>query len=182
MPTGYQIDNQAGYYFLTLQVIDWIDVFTRRAYCQVVLDSFEYCRKNKGLEIWAYVIMTNHVHVILSAKKENLSDVHRDMKRHTAITILKIIDHSSESRRKWMLNQFEFAAKKHKRNSKYQFWTHENHAVSLESEKFLRQKMAYIHLNPVRAGFVESPEQWMYSSQRNYMDMEALVDIDLVAL
>ncbi len=180
MPTGYQIEDQAGCYYLTFQVIDWIDIFTRNNYCKVILDSFEYCRQNKGLQLWAYVIMTNHVHVIVSAKNENLSDVVRDFKRHTATTILKMIDDKKESRRTWMLNLFEFAAKRHKRSSKYQFWTHENHAVSLESELFLRQKMSYLHLNPVRAGFVDHPNHWMYSSQRNYFELDSLIDIDLM--
>lgn len=87
MSTGYQIENQSGTYYLTFQVIDWVDIFTRKCYCEVILDSFDYCRKNKGLQLWAYVIMTNHVHVIVSAKNENLSDVIRDFKRHTASTI-----------------------------------------------------------------------------------------------
>ena len=148
-------------YYLTFQVIDWIDIFTRKCYCEIILDSLKYCRTNKGLQLWSYAIMTNHIHVIVSAKNEYLSAVVRDFKRHTAVSILKMIDSKKESRRHWMLNLFEFAAKKHKRNSKYQFWTHENHAISLESELFLRQKMAYIHLIPVRAGFVDHPNHWM---------------------
>lgn len=90
-----------------------------------------------------------------------------------------MMDNNKESRRAWMLNLFEFAAKKHKRNSNYQFWTHENHAISIESELFLRQKMSYIHLNPVQAGYVDEPSHWRYSSQRNYMELDALIDIDL---
>ena len=81
-----------------------------------------------------------------------------------------------------MLKRFEFAAMRHKRNSQYQFWTHENHAVELESQKFRMQKLAYIHENPVRAGLVDHADDWLYSSQRNYVDKGGLLEIDLLDL
>ena len=57
-------------YFLTFTVVGWIDVFTRRQYCEIILDSFKYCQLHKNLEIYAYVIMSNHVHLIARRKKE----------------------------------------------------------------------------------------------------------------
>lgn len=180
MSTGYKIDNQDGLYFLTFQVINWVDIFTRKTYRDILINSLDYCRKNKGLQIWAYVIMSNHVHAILSAKENNLSDIIRDFKSFTANQILKEIKAIPESRKKWMLQLFKSAADKHQRNSEFQFWTHENHAVFLETMPFLCQKMAYIHENPIRAGWVENAEDWLYSSQRNYLSMEALLEIDLL--
>jgi len=180
MPTGYQIYNQSECYFLTLQVVDWVDVFTRKEYVDIILNSFNYGRKHKVLILWSYVIMSNHVHMIAQAKDKNLSDILRDFKRHTATQILKAIDSNKESRRYWMLKRFEFMAKRHKRNSKHQFWKHQNHAIQIDSDRLLRQKMAYIHLNPVRAGFVDSAEHWMYSSQRNYANLDALIEIDMM--
>ncbi|MBK7233605.1 MAG: transposase [Saprospiraceae bacterium] len=182
MSTGYQIADKAGLYFLTFQVVDWVDIFTRKVYRDIVIDSFDYCRKHKGLQIWAYVVMSNHVHCILSAKNGNLPDVVRDFKRHTASKILYEIKKPVESRKDWMLKRFEFAAMSHIRNSKYQFWTHENHAIELVSHWFTCQKMAYIHENPVKSGLVEKAEDWMYSSQRNYSGLESLFDIDLMDL
>ena len=70
MPTGYQIDNQAGSYFLTLQVVEWIDIFTRKMYVDIVLKSLAYCRKEKGLKLYAYVVMSNHIHMIVSAERK----------------------------------------------------------------------------------------------------------------
>ena len=84
MPTGYQIDNQDGLYFLTFQVIDWVDIFTRQSYRDIIIDSLTYCRQQKGLKVYAYVIMSNHIHAIMSTERSNLSDVIRDFKRHTA--------------------------------------------------------------------------------------------------
>ncbi|MCB0633743.1 MAG: transposase, partial [Lewinella sp.] len=92
MPTGYQIDNPTGLYFLTLQVIDWVDVFTRKIYRDILLSSFKYCCQNKGLRLWAYVVMSNHVHLIVSTDHGKLPDILRDMKRFTATSILDTIE------------------------------------------------------------------------------------------
>ena len=76
---------------------------------------------------------------------------------------------------------FERAAKQHKRNKNYQFWTHENHAVNLYSEKFIKERLMYIHNNPVKAGIVEQPEDYIYSSARNYASLGNILDIDLLS-
>ena len=181
MPTGYQITNQSGLYYLTLQVVDWVDVFSRKKYRDIVIDSLRYCGASKGLQLRAYVIMSNHVHLIVNTVGSDLSDVLRDMKRYTATSILKEIEQNQqESRRDWILKRFEFAARRHKRNSHHQFWTHENHAVELISTKFIRQKCTYIHHNPVRAGWVANPSDWLYSSASNYEDKGGLIEVVLL--
>ena len=179
MSTGYQINDQSGLYYLTFQIVDWIDVFSRPNYRQIVMDSFSYCRKHKGLFLRAYVIMTNHIHLIAEAKKSNLSDIVRDFKSHTSRQIWNTILSEPESRREWMMERFEKAAKRQKRNSGYQIWKHDNHAIELVSEKFIAQKMNYIHMNPVRAGWVSHENDWMYSSQRNYCGLYSLIEIDI---
>lgn len=180
MTTGYKIDNTARAYFLTFTVVDWVDVFTRKKYRDIVLESFKYCRAHKNLKIWAYVIMSNHVHCILSTHKGNLSAILRDFKRHTASTILATIQTPRESRRDWMMKRFEFAAMSNVRNSPHQFWQHDNHAEELNTLRFTAQKLNYIHLNPVRAGLVAKAEDWLYSSARDYMLLDSLMEIDLM--
>jgi REP element-mobilizing transposase RayT len=181
MTTGYQIQDQNGLYFLTFQIVDWVDIFTRRIYKDVVIDSLKFCVDNKGLNLFAYVIMSNHIHLIASAEKgHNLSDIVRDFKKYTARLFLENMNEPFESRSDWMLKRFEFAAKRHKRNSKYQIWTHENHAVELISTKFVEQKLNYIHENPVRAGIVESPEDYLYSSARNYSSLPTFLNVILI--
>jgi hypothetical protein len=76
-----------------------------------------------------------------------------------------------------MLNLFEFAAKQHKRNEKYQIWTHENHAELIYSDKFIFQKMDYIHENPVRAGIVEKAEDYLYSSAGSFAGRPCFLEI-----
>jgi hypothetical protein len=94
--------------------------------------------------------------------------------------MLKTIVETPESRREWLLKRFAFAARKHTRNSTYQLWTHQHHAVVLSEPEFARQKLNYVHLNPVRAGLVEKPEDYLYSSARNYAGLSGLIEVDLM--
>ncbi len=180
MTTGCRIRDPMSAYFLTFTVVDWVDVFTRKIYRDILIDAFTYCRNFKGMQVWAYVIMSNHVHCILSSKTNNLPGILRDFKRHTASTILEAIGSPGESRRDWMMKRFEFAARSNVRNSPHQFWMHDNHPEELITPKFTSQKLNYIHMNPVRAGLVDRPEDWLYSSARNYVYQPGLMEIDLM--
>ena len=180
MSTGYKIEAQDGVYFLTFQVVKWIDLFTRSGYRDIVIESLKYCRENKQFHIFAYVVMSNHVHLLAQSGTGKMSDSIREFKSFTARKLIEAIATETESRREWMLNLFEFSAKQHKRNEKYQLWTHENHAEFGYSEKFMQQKINYIHDNPVRAGIVAKPEDFVYSSAGSYAGMKGLLDVDYV--
>ena len=180
MPDAYQIKDQQGLYFLTFQVIDWVDIFTRNIYQEIIMDSLKFCIKHRGLLVWSYVIMSNHIHVIFSSKVGQLSNTIRDFKKFTSHSILKTIQTPKESRRYWMLKQFAVAAKRHKRNQNFQLWTHDNHAIALLSDKFIIQKCRYIHLNPVRAGWVDNASDWRYSSASNYEGKTGLLQVQLL--
>jgi REP element-mobilizing transposase RayT len=162
--------------------VDWIDVFTRPIYRDIAIDSLKYCQKNKGLQVFGYVIMSNHIHLIANSPDGHLSDTLRDFKKFTAKTIIANIKESDESRREWMLNRFEFNAQRHSRNENYQEWTHENHAIILYSNDFIQEKLDYIHNNPVRARIVEKPEDYLYSSARNYADLDSILEVAFVEL
>lgn len=178
----YKIYDQSKAYFLTMTVVEWVDIFSRKSYRDIIIDSLKYCQKNKGLVIFAYVIMSNHIHLLINAEKENLSDIIRDFKKFTSKKIIKVIQTEPESRRKWMLNLFSFEASKHSRNENFQFWIQENHPVEIFSQKFIVEKVNYIHNNPVKAGIVEKPEDYLYSSARNYADMKGLLDVVVLTL
>jgi REP element-mobilizing transposase RayT len=64
MPTGYKIAKQDELYYLTLQVIEWVDIFTRKEYRELIIKNLAFCQEHKGLEINAYVIMSNHIHLL----------------------------------------------------------------------------------------------------------------------
>jgi REP element-mobilizing transposase RayT len=168
MSQGYQIYDQNKLYFLTFQIVQWVDVFTRNEYKEIIASSFDYCRKNKGLELYACLIMTNHMHLIARAKESFAYLIlFVILKKFTAHQLLPLMQQPTESRSDWMMKRFEFSAKAHARNSVYQLWTHENHAIELFTTKFTQQKLDYIHNNPVRAGIAEKPEDYLYSSARN---------------
>lgn len=126
--------------------------------------------------------MSNHVHLLIRSEKADLSGTLRDFKSFTSKEILKAIKEEGESRGEWMLEIFKIAAIRHKRNSDYQFWTHENHAIEIFSYKFVGQKVDYIHNNPVRAGIVNNAEEYIYSSARNYAGQDGLIDVEILTM
>lgn len=156
-------------YYLTLTIVGWIDVFTRENHKNAIIESLRYCIKTKGLNVYAYCLMTNHLHLIVNCNEpNNLSDVIRDFKRHTVKAIISQITNEPESRREWMLQLFKDEADKTKRNKIYKFWQTGNHAIELYSEKFVWEKINYIHNNPVNEKYVKEPYEWIYSSASNY--------------
>jgi REP element-mobilizing transposase RayT len=166
-------------YYLTLTIVDWVDVFTRKNHRDAVIESFKYCQKEKGLIIYAYCIMSNHIHLVANTDEPfHLSDVMRDFKKFTAKKILAQIQNEPESRREWMLKLFEEHATSSQKHKTYKFWQVGNHAIELYSEKFVWEKINYIHNNPVKAGWVKNPEDWRYSSASNYQDTESILEVE----
>jgi REP-associated tyrosine transposase len=123
--------------------------------------------------------MSNHVHLIVAAKKgSRLSDILRDFKKHTAVEISRdIAKNLKESRREWMMSIFRDAGKNNVRNENYQFWRQDNHPVELETHEMMDQRLDYIHNNPMEAGIVENPEDYMYSSAKDYSGRKGLLEI-----
>lgn len=177
MSQGCKIRNQHGLHFVTFTVVYWIDIFTRPIYKDLIIDSLKHCKKEKELEVFAYVIMSNHLHLIVRSQELELSNIIRDFKKFTSKKIIDTIKEIPESRKEWMLWMMERAAKKHSRNKKHQFWQQNNHPEELLSNKFIKQKIQYIHENPVRAGLVTLPEDYRYSSARNYTGLESELEI-----
>ncbi|GAB5494893.1 MAG: transposase [Phototrophicaceae bacterium] len=170
MSNRYKIVDQRGLYFLTLTVEGWVDIFSRKAYRDVLIESLKYCQDHKGLQIYAYVIMTNHLHLVVRSDGElSLSEIIGQFKSYVATSILKDLPSAAESRKEWLFYLFGYFAKVNKRKSTHQFWKTDNHPIELYSEKVIRQKLDYIHYNPVRAGWVNFPQHYNYSSASNYL-------------
>jgi REP element-mobilizing transposase RayT len=180
MSDKYKIREKEKAYFITMTVVGWIDVFTRANHKLKIIESLKYCQKEKGLVIFGYCIMSNHLHLILRADgKETLSEIIRDFKKHTAKAIIKQIIEDPESRREWMLKYFEETGKPLTRIKKYKFWQDGNHAIEIFSNKIFFQKLEYIHKNPVKEMIVEKPEDYLFSSARNYADLSNCLDVVL---
>jgi REP element-mobilizing transposase RayT len=170
MSRNYKFHNPQGVYFVSFAVVEWIDVFTRSVYKDILLKNLAYCQNNKGMEIFAWCIMTNHVHLVFrsigSIEPEVLLG---DFKRFTSKEIVKAIQSNErESRKEWLLEQFKHAGYKSSNVKHYQFWRHDNKPIELWSNKVIDEKISYIHNNPVEDGLVLHPEDYIYSSARDY--------------
>jgi putative transposase len=160
--------------------VGWADVFTRDIYRDIVLNSLRFCQQNQGLVIHAWVLMTNHLHLICSFRgSQEPALVLKNMKSFTAMKLTdEVINNPKESRREYLLNLFEAEGKKSSSNFRFKFWKHENHPIQLDSGMIFNQKINYLHWNPVTAGFVTEPWHWRYSSALDYMMGEkGLLDI-----
>ena len=178
MSDKYKMHEYDKPYFLTMTVVGWIDVFTRKNHKLAIVKSLQYCQQNKGLEIFAWCLMSNHLHLIVRSNGDNLlSDILRDFKKYTSRKIIDQIINQPESRREWMLNHFEHAGKYLKSVKNYKFWQSGNHAEIIYSSKFFYNKLNYIHRNPVVEMIVSKEEDYLFSSARNYADLDYLLEI-----
>lgn len=166
----YRITANDELYFLTLTVVDWIDVFTRKELCEDLVESLKYCQLHKGLNIYAWCLMPSHLHLVVSVNEgpDTLSDVMRDFKKFTSKRIVKSITEIAESRRDWLLRHFEYAGKYNPKIKNYKFWQDGLHPIELSTFKFIEQKINYIHENPVTAGIVYKAEHYVLSSAAQY--------------
>jgi len=195
MSDRYKIHDQNAVYFITMTIVRWIDIFTRKKQKLLIVDSLQYCQKEKGLLIYGWCLMSNHLHLICSVTEFNtqianpsegytkgadgMSAFLRDFKKFTSKAIVKLINEEPESRRDWILKQFKDACKHLKRKQQYKVWQDSNHAKIIDSNTLFDEKLNYIHNNPVKAMIVEHPEDYMFSSARNYAGLNYLLEIIL---
>ena len=178
---NYRVNNQNATYFLTFTVTDWVDVFTRLNYRNIIVDSLEYCVRNKGLRIFAWCLMTNHIHIgCMVDEPFKMSDFVRDFKQFTAKSLLKEIQSEPESRRDWMLYRFEYAGKFDNRIKQYRFWQDKSHPIELNTLEMINERIDYIHNNPVKNGLVAEPEDYLFSSARNYAGLSSVIDVEVI--
>lgn len=183
MSRKYKIQDQEAVYFVTFTVVRWLDVFIRREYKDIIIESLRHCQKNKGLALYAYCIMTSHVHLIIGSHYDlKLEGIIRDIKKYTSVVIIDAIKaNPKESRKKELLAIFEEEGRGRSNNKKYQFWQQHNHPIELDTEEKLYQRMDYLHYNPVEAGIVLSPEYYLYSSAASYMGLkETMIDVIVI--
>jgi len=176
---NYIIRDQNVVYFLTFPIVDWVDIFTRPAYKMIIVDSLNYCIESKGLTVYTWCLMTNHLHLIARAKDGyRLCDIIRDFKKFTAKKIIDKIKEEPESRREWLLYRFSFAGKFDNRIKNYKVWQDTSHPVVLENNDIIDQKINYIHDNPVRALIVQNPQDYLFSSASDYAGIKGMVNIE----
>jgi putative transposase len=181
MSRKYKFGDNDKLYFISYSVVFWIDLFIRNTYKDIVVDSWKYCQQNKGLEIYSWVIMTSHVHLIIGTNKNPMDAIVRDMKSHTSTQLRKAITaYKGESRKEWLIDMMEKAGKENSNNKDWQLWQQHNKPIELINSEMFYQKMDYVHHNPVEAGFVENEEDWLYSSARDFYGKKGLIELSYI--
>lgn len=181
MSIKYKFRDNDRLYFVSFAVIDWIDLFVRNEYCEIILDSIKFCQVNKGLEIYAWCIMSSHVHLLMGSHGNKMEDIMRDLKSHTSRELKKAIkENVKESRREWILKLMEQAGERNSNNKNFQLWRQDNHPIEIQNNEMAEQKKKYIHENPVKAGLVWKAEDYRYSSATDYAGDKGLLDVILL--
>jgi REP element-mobilizing transposase RayT len=164
MRSRYRVNESQATYFVTSTVVAWLSVFTTAPRCDILIESLEYCRANKGLKLHAWVVLDNHLHLIACAP--DFPRVLADFKRHTA---KRLIEQLEQENCEWLLNQFAYFRAKHKTESQNQVWQEGYHPQSITTDEMMKQKLDYIHNNPVKGGLVTCAEHGRYSSAHEWL-------------
>jgi putative transposase len=156
-------------------VVGWLPLFTKPELAGVVLSSLRFLHDEKRIVLHSYVLMENHLHFIGSS--DEFSNELRNFKSFTA---KKIVESMSSPGSSFYLKQMRFLKKQYKTTQTYQVWQEGFHPVAIVNEETLRQKTDYIHFNPLRRGYVDYPEQWRYSSARDYSEQKGAIPIEII--
>jgi putative transposase len=172
MRTRYKAPVE-GTYFVTSTIVDWIKIFSLKDFPEIIIDEIKFRREKKQLEIYGYVVMPDHIHMIISS--ENVPKVMRSFKSYTS---KKILEKLKETNKKTILNKLRISKPDYKNQSEYQVWQEGFQPKMILGISEYRQKMNYIHYNPVVRGLVESPDEWQYSSYNFFFEDTYLLDMD----
>lgn len=169
----YLITEPDKPHFLTCTVSEWFPLFTRPALVDILLDCWRYQQAQHGLKLFGYVVLENHLHLVAQAPR-----LDQCVSRFKSFTARRIIDHLEIQGAKRVLQRLGFSKRAHKHDRDYQCWQEGVHGELVYSEAVMRQKLDYIHYNPVKRGYVDLPEHWRYSSARDYAGQPGLIVID----
>jgi REP element-mobilizing transposase RayT len=168
----YRITDGVQPYFLTCTIVGWLPVFTRAESVEIVLDSWRFLQTHGRLRLFGYVVLENHLHLIAEA-----ADLAKEMKDFKSFTARRIIDLMELRRATTLLGQLELFKAHYKLQSRYQLWQEGCHPQLIQGQDMMRQKLEYMHNNPVARGYVDEPTHWRYSSARNYAGLPGLIEV-----
>jgi len=167
----YRFTDVTQPHFMTCTVLHWIPVFTKPETVEILLESLRYLSR-ESLKLHAYVVLENHMHLLAQSE-----DISKDIARFKTHTSKQMLAYLADNHVNPVLDQLAFYKKAHKSDRSYQFWQEGVHPELIQGDAMMRQKIEYIHNNPVRRGYVDEPEHWRYSSARNYTGHDGLLDV-----
>jgi putative transposase len=170
----YRFGENEYAYFLTCTVVGWLPVFTQPETVQILYDSWRFLQDNGRLTIYGYVILENHLHLIASSPA-----VSKEIGDFKSFTARRIVDYLEERNVKTLLKWLRLLKARHKHDREYQVWQEGSHPQQIEDDGMMRQKLEYIHDNPVKRGYVDEPTHWRHSSARNYAGLPGLFPVKM---
>jgi REP element-mobilizing transposase RayT len=168
----YRIYEDYYPYFLTCTVVGWLPVFTRSDTVQILYDSWRFLHDQGRLVLYGYVILENHLHLIASS-----ADLSKEIGDFKSFTARRLIDYLEVNNARTLLKLLHFLKARHKTDRMYQFWQEGSHPQQIQNDEIMRQKLDYIHRNPVERGYVEEAVHWRHSSARNYAGLPGLFPV-----
>ncbi|NBC00979.1 MAG: transposase [Bacteroidetes bacterium] len=173
--TRYRIFEQQEPHFLTCTISKWLPVFAYRDVARSILDSLAFLQDADRLTLYGYVLMENHLHLIASAA--DLSHELMTFKSYTSHTVINLL---KDTRRTTFLRMLPRPERPDRGERVYQLWQRGSHPKQILEEDMFVQKLEYIHLNPVKRGYIDKPVHWRYSSARNYAGQRGLIPVTVV--
>jgi len=169
----YKIHESTYPYFVTCTILHWLPLFTRKESVQIVIDCLKFLQEKDNLKLYAYVILENHLHMIVQS-----DDVEKSMKAFKQYTAKKLLDLLKKENVKTILDQLKFYKKAHHKATEYQVWEEGYQPKLIQTDAMMISKVNYIHQNPVKRGYVDEAVHWRYSSAKDYEGMEGLIDVE----
>lgn len=169
----YKIYEATHPYFVTCTILHWLPLFTKKESVQIVIDCLKFLQGKDNLKLYAYVILENHLHLVVQS-----DDIEKSMKSFKQYTAKALLDLLKKENVKTLLDQLRFYKKAHHKATEYQVWEEGYQPKLIQTEEMMVSKINYIHQNPVKRGYVDEAVHWRYSSARDYEGMEGLIEIE----
>ncbi len=162
----FQVSRDNPAYYLTSVTHNRLPIFRTDALKKVLCDAFDEARRSAGIMLFAYVLMPGHSHIIT----DNAREIKEVLRYLNGISAKRIIDFLKENGHESSLAKLRIQQRENKH--KHSVYQHHPNALRITGEDAFMQKVSYIHLNPVRAGLVEHPNDYLYSSARIWHKQE----------
>jgi len=169
----YKIYEPTHPHFVTCTILNWLPIFTRKESVEIVIQSLKHLQEKENLKLYAYVILENHLHMVVQS-----DDVQKSMRHFKSFTAKEILKLLQKENAETLLKQFRFYKKAHKTDRTYQIWQEGYQPKLMQTDAMMISKIKYIHGNPVKRGYVDTAEHWRYSSARDYNGTSGLVDVE----
>ena len=169
----YKIYEPTYPHFVTCTVLHWIPLFTRQESVQIIIDSLKFLQQKDNLKLYAYVILENHLHMVVQS-----NDIDKSMKAFKQYTAKALLELLKKENVKMILDQLQFYKKAHHKATDYQVWEEGYQPKLIQTDAMMISKIKYIHQNPVKRGYVDEERHWRYSSARDYVGEKGLIEIE----